>query len=56
MISFFKKNNPSSNYFPISTDMHSHILPGIDDGSPNVETSIQLVKGLIELGLQRSKG
>ncbi len=34
--------------------MHSHILPGIDDGSPNVETSIQLVKGLIELGLQRS--
>ena len=34
--------------------MHSHILPGIDDGSPNVETSVELVKGLMELGLKRS--
>ncbi len=32
------------------TEIHCHILPGIDDGSPDVETSIILVKGLIELG------
>ena len=34
--------------------MHSHILPGIDDGSPSVETSVELVKGLMELGLTGS--
>ena len=34
--------------------MHSHILPGIDDGSPDVDTSIALVKGLMELGFTRS--
>ncbi|MFZ4771837.1 MAG: CpsB/CapC family capsule biosynthesis tyrosine phosphatase, partial [Ferruginibacter sp.] len=34
--------------------MHSHILPGIDDGAPDVETSIELVKGLIKLGIHQS--
>lgn len=34
--------------------MHSHILPGIDDGSPDIATSVQLVKGLMELGLKHS--
>ena len=30
--------------------MHSHLLPGIDDGSPDLETSLRLIKGLEELG------
>ena len=30
--------------------MHSHMLPGIDDGSPDIETSILLIKGLLNLG------
>jgi tyrosine-protein phosphatase YwqE len=30
--------------------MHSHLLPGIDDGSPNIETSLKLIKGLQNLG------
>lgn len=30
--------------------MHSHLLPGIDDGSPDIETSLLLVKGMMELG------
>lgn len=34
--------------------MHSHILPGIDDGSPDVSTSVALVKGLMSLGVTRS--
>lgn len=42
------------NFFPITTDLHSHILPGIDDGSPNVETSVELIKGLMELGITTS--
>lgn len=24
-------------------EVHSHILPGIDDGSPNVETSLKMI-------------
>ena len=44
----------SANYFPVTTDMHSHILPGIDDGSPDVETSIELIKGLLALGITKS--
>lgn len=56
MFSLFNRNKSGNNpsYFPITTDIHSHILPGIDDGSPNLETSIQLIKGLMELGITRS--
>jgi tyrosine-protein phosphatase YwqE len=36
----------------LKTDVHSHIIPGIDDGSPDVETSISLIKGMIDLGYE----
>jgi protein-tyrosine phosphatase len=36
----------------LKTDVHSHIIPGIDDGAPDAETSISLVKGMIELGYE----
>ena len=51
MFSFFKKTPPPS--FPFSelaTDIHSHILPGIDDGAADVAASINLIKGMLELG------
>lgn len=57
MFSFFKSKKSSSeseNYFPIKTDIHSHILPGIDDGSPDVDTSIELIKGLMAMGVTES--
>lgn len=52
----FNKNKISkgNSYFPIEVDMHSHILPGIDDGSPDIATSLDLVKGLMQLGLKKS--
>lgn len=31
-------------------DLHSHILPGIDDGSPDMATSMAMIDGLINLG------
>lgn len=34
----------------LKADMHSHLLPGIDDGSPDIETSLTLIKGMMELG------
>lgn len=33
-------------------DFHNHLLPGIDDGSPDVETSMVLFQGMAELGFK----
>jgi protein-tyrosine phosphatase len=30
--------------------MHSHLIPGIDDGSPDMDTSLKLIRGLADLG------
>ena len=32
-------------------DFHSHILPGVDDGSPDVETSIAMLRAAAEQGV-----
>src|SRR5690606_30003406 len=37
----------------LKTDMHSHILPGIDDGAPTLESSLLLIDGLIRSGYKR---
>lgn len=37
----------------LSRDIHSHILPGIDDGSPDIETSLQLLRSLSDAGITR---
>ncbi len=37
-------------------DIHSHILPGIDDGAKNVEESIFLIKKMKELGFSKIIG
>jgi protein-tyrosine phosphatase len=56
MFKFFKKKEeplaaPES--LPFTTDIHSHILPGIDDGSPDTATSLQLIQGLYDLGIRK---
>lgn len=48
-----KKGSETAGVFPVTTDIHSHILPGIDDGSPDIETSLKLIKGLHDLGYRR---
>lgn len=35
------------------TDYHCHILPGIDDGSDSVETSLSMVKMMKEQGVKK---
>jgi protein-tyrosine phosphatase len=34
-------------------DFHNHLLPGIDDGSPDIETSVFLANGLVDLGFTK---
>lgn len=47
----FKKTEPQPLFF--STDIHCHILPGIDDGSPDVDTSVNLIERMQKWGLKR---
>ena len=35
-------------------DFHSHILPGMDDGSKSVEESVEMLKALSEQGITRA--
>ena len=57
MFNFLNKNKTIKRNTSIGevlkTDMHSHLLPGIDDGAPDIETSIKLIRGLIDLGYSR---
>jgi tyrosine-protein phosphatase YwqE len=54
MFSFFKrKASPGFPFSRLETDMHSHLLPGIDDGSPDIQTSIELISGLEDLGYKK---
>lgn len=37
----------------LKTDIHSHFIPGIDDGSPDMETTISLIKEMLGLGFKK---
>ncbi|MBD1387502.1 capsular biosynthesis protein [Mucilaginibacter rigui] len=57
MFGLFKKKEVkrtvSFDYSTVVTDMHSHVLPGIDDGAQNVEESIFLIKKMMALGIKK---
>jgi protein-tyrosine phosphatase len=50
---FHRKQKNIFPYHQLNTDVHSHLLPAIDDGSPDVATSVSLIKGMIELGFEQ---
>lgn len=54
MFSLFKPKNPLVNNFPSNyMDLHSHLLPGVDDGSKSFEESLDLLKKLEDYGIQK---
>ena len=53
MFFFKKKKEISIDLAWLGTDMHSHLIPGIDDGAKDIATSIQLIKGLENLGYKK---
>jgi protein-tyrosine phosphatase len=53
MFFFSKKKTDPVDLSWLSADMHSHLLPGIDDGSPDVVSSIELIKGFQALGYKK---
>ncbi len=57
MLNFLKRkksDGPLPEHLPFTTDIHSHILPGIDDGSPDIATSIKLIEGLYAAGIRKT--
>lgn len=53
MFNFFKKTPQVEAKMPFKTDIHCHIVPGVDDGSPDVDTSVELVERLMSMGIER---
>jgi protein-tyrosine phosphatase len=53
MFSIFKKRNVVSDISWLGIDIHSHILPGIDDGADDVQQSLRYIKHLHELGFSK---
>ena len=51
----FKKESklPPINFADFGTDIHSHLIPAIDDGAADVEASITMIKKFKELGFQK---
>ena len=52
--SLFKKDLQPISFSVLGCDIHSHLIAGIDDGSPDVETSVSIIKNMIELGYKKA--
>jgi len=56
IFSFFKKKKQDKlnlKIKPLMVDIHSHLIPSIDDGSKNLDESIALIRELKSIGYQK---
>jgi len=54
VFTFFKKAGADVvDFSGIACDMHSHLIPGIDDGAKDMEDSLRLIRGLADLGYRK---
>lgn len=52
MLNFLRKKQTNNTLF-FNTDVHSHILPGVDHGAQSLENSLAMLQGLMSLGINR---
>ncbi len=50
MFDIFKRNKNQANLEHVGVDMHSHLIPGIDDGVESMEESLQSIRLLHDAG------
>ena len=48
-----KKNKPAPALTPLFVDLHSHLIPAIDDGAQTEEESIVLIRGMMQEGYRK---
>jgi len=48
-----KQSLPPADLAPLVADMHSHLIPGIDDGAKTKEESLELIRELYALGYRK---
>jgi tyrosine-protein phosphatase YwqE len=54
MLFLKKKEIPLHDFFPNGfVDMHSHLLPGIDDGAKDLDSSIALIEKMSSYGIKK---
>lgn len=54
MLSFFRKKEKATANSPIQVDMHSHLIPGIDDGAKDVDESLSLLRQFVAFGYKKA--
>lgn len=50
---FRKEESAIPDYSVVGVDMHSHLIPGIDDGAKTIEDSMTLIKELSGMGFRK---
>jgi len=53
MFNFFKKSNKVTDMSWLGVDIHSHILPGIDDGAKDMNESMSYIDQMQQLGYEK---
>ena len=46
--------NIQSSFSDLKVDIHSHLIPNIDDGSSKMEETILIIQKLVSLGFRKS--
>lgn len=55
LFNLFKKKDkkPEIDFSSIKTDLHSHLIPGIDDGAQDMDESITLITRMMDFGFKK---
>lgn len=53
MFNFFSKKSKTPAELCFGTDIHCHIVPGVDDGAPDPETAADIIEGMQSFGIRR---
>ena len=53
IFSLFGKKKEKEKGLQLTLDLHSHLIPGIDDGSKSMEESLNLLRGMEALGYKK---